>query len=114
MGVKGRVLMIITLTATLASVVFGLLYKTNAHAACGSGPYYVADVTAYAMGNRYSYPGGQQHEIVIGDAAAHYGRYPWGTCIYLPYDAVTIRTYDGELKRVPEMMLTFYQLTPWS
>jgi len=47
------------------------------------------------MGNQYSYPNGQQHSIAIGDAAGHYGRYPWGTCIRLPYNSVTIKTYNG-------------------
>ncbi len=86
-----------TLALFLAAMAYLLLENPAiTYAACGSGPYYSnTDITGYAMGNRYSYPNGQQHYIAVGDAAGHYNRYPWGTCIRLPYNSVTIKGYNG-------------------
>ncbi|MBE7532251.1 MAG: hypothetical protein HND44_21545 [Chloroflexi bacterium] len=67
---------------------------TPTYASCGSGPYIAnTDITAYAMGNLTG--AAYWHTLVIGDAAGKVGRYPFGTCIYLPYNSVTIKTYNG-------------------
>lgn len=95
---KTRTRLMIIAVSALSLAVAALLLGRPAiiQAACGSGPYYAGtELTAYAMGNQYSYPNGQQHYIAVGDAAAQYYRYPWGTCIRLPYNSVTIKGYNG-------------------
>lgn len=93
---KGELILVPVLALLMAITAYFFLNRPPAvQAACGSGPYLaLTPITAYAMGNQYSYPG-YMHEVVIGDAAAIAGRYPWGTCIRLPYNSVTIKTYNG-------------------